>query len=392
MRSILFDFTIYQGEVMFHGGGEYGHAILKKILELGFGNRLGIFYRCNRPINKRLLEECRKAGVKLHPIVELRNVTGIVYKYGYKTVYSALLSQEWKDVNLPLNINFIYTIHGMRLAELAADGFKAYVEGNELFFKDRKNDATRAAETYRSVFIKHREISTIITDSNHSKYSILRYINELQEDSVFVYYPPLKRSVIIKKNNLKVLEEIGVQKGAYGLFVSAGIWYKNAIQGLRAYDCLFDSDYNEIPNEYRVVVLGTDESILENIHNKDRFIVKGYVDEETLEILYKEAHLFLYPSLNEGFGYPPLEAMKYGTICACSANTSIPEICGNMVLYFNPLSIEEIVNRIMQSFNNGLRKKLQERIKEELPKVQKRQEKDLLEIVKLICGEKDDEE
>jgi glycosyltransferase involved in cell wall biosynthesis len=71
------------------------------------------------------------------------------------------------------------------------------------------------------------------------------------------------------------------------------------------------------------------------------------VDELELELLYQNAYSFLYPTLNEGFGYPPLESMKYGTPVLCSAITSITELCGDAVLYFNPFSVDEIKNRIL---------------------------------------------
>jgi glycosyltransferase involved in cell wall biosynthesis len=66
-----------------------------------------------------------------------------------------------------------------------------------------------------------------------------------------------------------------------------------------------------------------------------------------LELLYQNAYVFLYPTLNEGFGYPPLESMKHGTPVICSAITSTTEVCGDAVLYFNPFSVDEMKNRIL---------------------------------------------
>ena len=63
--------------------------------------------------------------------------------------------------------------------------------------------------------------------------------------------------------------------------------------------------------------------------------------------MYHDAYCLIYPSLNEGFGYPPLEAMHWGTPVIASSFTSIPEICQNAAIYFNPYSIKEIMNRIL---------------------------------------------
>lgn len=76
---------------------------------------------------------------------------------------------------------------------------------------------------------------------------------------------------------------------------------------------------------------------------------------EKLASLYQNAYLFVYPTLNEGFGYPPIEAMQFATPVICSAITSTTEICGDSVLYFNPYSIDEIKNRILMMENPKIR-------------------------------------
>ena len=120
------------------------------------------------------------------------------------------------------------------------------------------------------------------------------------------------------------------------------------------------------------------------IKNKSRFLIIDYVEDEHLQALYKSAQLFIYPSLNEGFGYPPIEAMRYGTLCACSANTSISEVCGEMVWYFNPLDVDEISIRILESFSERIRAEKREAIARGLKKVMLRQEADLEGLIKLI--------
>lgn len=62
----------------------------------------------------------------------------------------------------------------------------------------------------------------------------------------------------------------------------------------------------------------------------------GWLDESTLEGLYRMADCFVFPSLAEGFGLPVLEAMLRGTPVACSNATSMPEVGGDAVLYFDP--------------------------------------------------------
>ena len=139
---------------------------------------------------------------------------------------------------------------------------------------------------------------------------------------------------------------------------------------------------------FKVVALGAPrpEIFTKDIKNTDKFIFRGYVDADELEALYKHAFLFLYPTLNEGFGYPPLEAMKYNTLSACSGVTSIPEACGDAVLYFNPYDIMEIKNRVIESFDMSIRKEKVSIMVNQFSKIDKAQQQALENIVELILG------
>ncbi len=75
-------------------------------------------------------------------------------------------------------------------------------------------------------------------------------------------------------------------------------------------------------------------------------IFTGYVSDNELLRYYKNAKLFVFPSLEEGFGIPPLEAMQCGCPVAVSNTSCMPEICGDGALYFDPKSINEIKNQI----------------------------------------------
>src|SRR5439155_14540571 len=62
----------------------------------------------------------------------------------------------------------------------------------------------------------------------------------------------------------------------------------------------------------------------------------GWVDDATLETLYRAASCFVFPSLAEGFGLPVLEALVRGVPVACSNVSSLPEVAGKAALYFDP--------------------------------------------------------
>jgi glycosyltransferase involved in cell wall biosynthesis len=77
----------------------------------------------------------------------------------------------------------------------------------------------------------------------------------------------------------------------------------------------------------------------------------GWVDDPTLDGLYRAADCFVFPSLAEGFGLPVLEAMLRGTPVACSNATSLPEVAGDAALLFDPLDVDAIavsIRRILE--------------------------------------------
>lgn len=75
---------------------------------------------------------------------------------------------------------------------------------------------------------------------------------------------------------------------------------------------------------------------------QDRVILLGRVTDVELANLYAHAHAYVFPSLNEGFGLPLVEAMQQGLPCAAANNTAMPEVGGDAVLYFDPYNITAI--------------------------------------------------
>jgi glycosyltransferase involved in cell wall biosynthesis len=86
----------------------------------------------------------------------------------------------------------------------------------------------------------------------------------------------------------------------------------------------------------------------------DRLRRPGWVDDATLDGLYRAADCFAFPSLAEGFGLPVLEAMLRGTPVTCSNATSLPEVAGDAALYFDPLDTDAIAVSIRRILEDGV--------------------------------------
>lgn len=110
-----------------------------------------------------------------------------------------------------------------------------------------------------------------------------------------------------------------------------------------------------------LVIVGKKEGFLngdENLHKtikrlqlEDRIHFTGFVDDAHLPVLYRLAEIFVFPSLYEGFGLPPVEAMASGCATVVSGAASLPEVCQNASLYVeatNPDQIATAIKRILQ--------------------------------------------
>jgi glycosyltransferase involved in cell wall biosynthesis len=78
----------------------------------------------------------------------------------------------------------------------------------------------------------------------------------------------------------------------------------------------------------------------------ERIVLTGYVTDAELASLYRNALTFVYPSLYEGFGIPPLEAMSLGCPVITSNTASLPEVCGDAAHYVDPRDVPGITDAI----------------------------------------------
>jgi glycosyltransferase involved in cell wall biosynthesis len=92
--------------------------------------------------------------------------------------------------------------------------------------------------------------------------------------------------------------------------------------------------------------------LIEKLNLQNDVIFTGYVPDEDLPGLYNAADLFVYPSLYEGFGLPPLEAMQCGTPVITSNTSSLPEVVGDAGIMINPYDVDELANKMYEVLTN----------------------------------------
>ena len=120
---------------------------------------------------------------------------------------------------------------------------------------------------------------------------------------------------------------------------------KNLARLLQAYSA-FRAGRRDAPD---LVIVGGRGWLSDDIFNtvekkglKDSIVFTGYVPDEDLPYLYNAAMCFVYPSIFEGFGLPPLEAMQCGTPVITSARTSMPEVAGDAAILVDPFDVDAI--------------------------------------------------
>ncbi|GAA0180733.1 glycosyltransferase family 1 protein [Clostridium sediminicola] len=193
----------------------------------------------------------------------------------------------------------------------------------------------------------------ILTVSNCSKNDIIRFFN-VDEDKIFVTplaadskYKPLNKHECIAYTEKK----FGIQK-PFLLYIGGFSQRKNVKELILA----FLKTYKSLKKDYCLVIGGSRKDLGQKLYNQfnhhENIMFTGYIESFELPILYNAADLFVYPSLYEGFGLPPLEAMKCGTPVITSNLSSIPEVVKDAGILINPYKRNELQEAIVKILNN----------------------------------------
>jgi glycosyltransferase involved in cell wall biosynthesis len=120
----------------------------------------------------------------------------------------------------------------------------------------------------------------------------------------------------------------------------------------------FDAIASEVEHDLVIAgangwLMGEIDRALNNSRGRSRIHLTGFISEEDKWELYKMANLFVYPSLYEGFGFPPLEALLSGTPVITSNNSSLPEVVGKWATLIDPFDTAELA-LVMKELLNEL--------------------------------------
>ncbi len=200
--------------------------------------------------------------------------------------------------------------------------------------------------------------SRILTVSEASKQDILRFF-QIPDEKVTVIYNAIAEHFFEAppSDQIAMVRERYQLGGRFVMYAGNVKPHKNLDRLIEAFALLRQDTKDD---DLRLLISGSEISRYAtlrravhryNLHRHVRFL--GYQSEKTLGALYRLADVFVFPSLYEGFGLPPLEAMASGTPVVVSNVSSLPEVVGDAGVLVNPYDAESIADGIRRVLDDG---------------------------------------
>jgi len=321
------------------GIGRITYQLIENLLKTDHKNQYLLFFSYFRKSleKEKLIQKFKKPNVE----IKTYRIPGALKEkiWAWKIPWfnrtlgksEVLLAPSFLEVNLGVKIPQVVIIYDM----------------TTFLFPDQRGQAVSERLSKRTK-IACKKAEKIIAISEATKRDVLNIL-KIPSSKVVVTYPGLTRL----PEPAKKLPQ-GLKEKSYILFVGTIEPRKNLIGLFRAYAMLSA----QLQEKFPLVVVGaqgwnTGETyqVLRKENLKDKVIFLGYQDDNMLAKLYREAAVFVYPSLYEGFGIPIIEAMSFGTPVITSNVSSMPEAAGKAALLIDPTepkSISSALQRVLE--------------------------------------------
>jgi len=256
-----------------------------------------------------------------------------------------------------------------------ADGFLINLCASGPLFKRDQITVIHDAAIYRhpkNFSFAYRVLHYVI-DFTLARFSRLGTVSEFSRQELAAILRVDEKSITVIPNGhehiLKTLPDtgiiarLGLEKRPYFLFVGSPTPNKNLANAIKAFQQL------PSPDAVFVIVGGINKALFNNDLGEPpaNVLMPGRLTDEEVVGLFKAATAFVFPSIYEGFGIPPLEAMAHGCPVIASKIPAVEEVCGDSADYFAPLDPQDIAAKMQSILSSpALRKELVERGKKRL--------------------------
>ena len=274
------------------------------------------------------------------------------YSFSEQVKFLRILNKEKCDLvhfthfNAPLLYRgkFITTIHDVLIS----------------FYPGKKMNSWWRKMAYNYV-IKHAigKAQKIITVSNNTKKDVERIFNTDSKKIQTIWNGTGKEFHVVSDIEKQVVQEKFKITGPFLLYTGNWREHKNLVRLLRAFKLILEKAMK--PNgpdslkDLQLVITGKSDpyypevrETIDQLGLQNQVKLVGLVGQSDLVRLYGAAQVYVFPSLYEGFGLPPLESMQCETPVVASLISAIPEVCGDAVQYFNPKDIEDMSTQILK--------------------------------------------
>jgi glycosyltransferase involved in cell wall biosynthesis len=228
-----------------------------------------------------------------------------------------------------------------------------------LDFLNRKDRQTRLQTWLRFELARFglRRARCIVAVSNSTKQDVMRTFGLKDETKIQVAYNAIDERFLAghaSAADQRLLAERYQINYPFLLYAGSGRPHKNVGRLIEAFSALkAELKKDDAYPDLKLIIIGEDLSsnatlrrtmIRSGVQHDVRFL--GFVPIDALRVFYDVAKIFVFPSLYEGFGLPPLEAMAHGTPVVTSNTSSLPEVVGNSAVLVNPENSFEIMHAL----------------------------------------------
>ncbi len=325
------------------GLGRYVEELVKNLADLDRKNHYFLLF------NKRNFDQLSNPA---------RNMEKVLIRSGYYSLAEQTLMPfelarlsldlvHFTHFNHPLYYRgrFIVNIHDLTLS----------------FFESRKPTSTIKYLAYRKVVEDAAKRSEKIITLARSTAKEASQLFSLPEEK-FVTIPIAvdeRYNRRVKNQKSRIKRTLGKYRleAPYLIYVGQQRPHKNLVRLIEAFDRVSKAiELESGKTEIKLVLAGESdqksnflqETILKN-KLAERVKLTGFIPDDDLPFLVAGAEIFLWPSLNEGFGLPPLEAMALGVPVVSSNRSAMPEVLGRAAHYFDPENVSDMAEKIRET-------------------------------------------
>ena len=311
------------------GIGTYIRNIVPKII-MHFSNK-HIILLCS----KEEYEYCNKFFNKFKN-VELRIFDANIYSIKEQILYLKLLFEKY-DLFWSPHYNIPYFSRGKLLVTI--------------------HDMYHISDPLNLMKLKEKIYARLLFNRIEKRADSIITISQFSNKEILNTIPKVKKVNVIYNGLSSIWKEYkksNVQKKEFKYFIYVGNVkpHKNLGNLYKAIKPLLKEDIKLIIVGKREGFINSDTEIISEAANDKNVIFTGLISDEDLMEYVSNAEALIFPSIYEGFGLPPIEAMAVGCPTIVSEIASIPEVCGDASIYFQPFNIDDIHAKIVMLIEN----------------------------------------